>query len=404
MKWDVIIVGAGPAGSFTAEKLATSGFKVLLLEEHKEIGKPVQCAGLISPRTMKLSGAAENTIINKLTGLRVFSPLGSHLHINSRQVHALAIDRATFDLNLASNAEKSGAILLTGARAVGLERISGGYQVSVTWNDKEIKCRTRLVIGADGVFSKVARWLNLKNDNPRAVMYAADVELPVANTDIIDVFLGRLLAPGWFGWVIPLDNKTCRVGSGIALIKQNRSPEYYFQQIVNKYTDYFKGLKIIKHTGGVVPIGAMAKIYASHAMLVGDAASQIKPISGGGIYMGLRGAQICSQVAINSLIENDLSERNLYNYQCLWEREMGAEIDCGVSYREHFLNFSDKDIELVIRLLSSPKRQNLIIKYGDIDYPSGLARFLFNVGPLKKWFIKGAVGMVSYGSLFIPDL
>lgn len=346
LEWDVVIVGAGPSGCFTAQQIASSGFKVLIIEEHEQIGEPVQCAGLISPRTVKLAEISQDLIINNLTSLRVFSPLGTKCLLNSSNVLAQAIDRGAFDRELAERAIKSGAELLLGTKAKEVERIAGGYRLTATDKSKrEFKITTKLLIGADGANSMVARWLNLTHDNPKAVMFAADVELQPFNTDCIDIFLGQDLAPGWFGWIIPLSPHICRVGSGYAFINSDRSPRHFFQMLVDKYPHYFKGLKIIRQTGGVVPIGFMPKIYAPHAMLVGDAACQVKPISGGGIYLGLRGALICSQVAIKALQEGNLTEKGLATYQENWEKEMGEEIAWGLAHRKCYLEWLYRNLQ-----------------------------------------------------------
>ncbi len=397
--YDVIVVGGGPSGVFTAQMLANQGFHALVLEEHKEIGEPVQCAGLISPRTLNLAGVSENIIINQLTGARVLSPLGGMLDIRTGQVHALAVDRAAFDRQLAIQAQNAGADVLTGAKVKGLKKNAGGFQVFVQTDSKEISCQARLIIGADGANSRVAKWLGLNCTGPRAIMYAADVELsrPEEN-DLVDIFVGRNMAPGWFGWLIPLNKNMCRVGTGFAFSRPGHSPRYFFQHIIESFPEYFKGFKILKYTGGTVPMGLMPKIYAPNAMLVGDAAWQTKPVSGGGIYPGMRGAQLCAQVAAQALKEDNLSEKTLSRYQLLWNEEFSQEIRCGLSHRESYLNFSDRDIDLLLRFLNKPYWQNIISKYGDIDYPSILARPLFNAGPWTRGFVKAAVYVAEHGS------
>lgn len=398
MEWDAIVIGAGPAGCFTAMQIVPSGFKVLVIEEHQEIGWPVQCAGLISPRAMELAGGDKSVVINNLTGLRVFSPLSASLQVESSRDLALAINRTAFDQELAAKAENAGAVLLKGLRVNGIERISGGFRLTAAGKNKmNVTMDTKLLIGADGAHSKVAKWLQLNNDQPKVVMYAADVELKCADSGLIHIFLGQNLAPGWFGWIIPLDNKTCRVGTGSALVQPEYSPRHYFQQLVNHYPQIFKDLKIIRYTGGTVPLGLMPKIYSSHAMLVGDAACQTKPISGGGIYMGLKGAQKCGQIAVEALSEDNLSETKMSCYQKLWEKEMGEEIICAMTQRESFLDCSDEDIDLVIRFLSKPQCQKRILKYGDIDYPSHLAKKLFS--PWKNNFFKVALRIADYAHL-----
>lgn len=393
MEWDVIVIGAGPAGCFTAELIALSGFKVLILEEHQEIGYPLQCAGLISSRAMKLAGADHNTILNNLAGLRVYSPLGALFNVESSNDLALAIDRVKFDQELAAKAENAGAVLMKGVKVEGIERIADGFKLTVSDRSKTIS--TRLLIGADGANSSVSKWLQLSRHNLKAVMYAADAQLPCADTSSISIFLGQKLAPGWFGWIIPLDEKTCRVGTGYALIQPAHSPQHYFQELVDQNPQIFKDLKIIRYTSGIVPLGKMPKIYSANAMLVGDAACQTKPISGGGIYLGLRGALICSQTAIEALREDNLSEVRLSSYQKLWEKEMEEERSSAMKLRESYLKFSDEDIDLVIRFLNKPKYHKIILKYGDIDYPSSLGKKLLSLVLRKNSLIKATLGIAD---------
>lgn len=194
MEWDVIVIGAGPAGCFTAKLIALSGFKVLILEEHQEIGYPLQCAGLISPRAVELAGIDQNTILNKLTGLRVHSPLGALFNVESSNDLALAIDRVKFDQELAAKAENAGAVLKKSVKVDKIERIVGGFRLTVVGSSKTIS--TKLLIGADGVNSSVSKWLGLSCHTPKAVMLAADVKLQCADTSSIRIFLGQNLAPG----------------------------------------------------------------------------------------------------------------------------------------------------------------------------------------------------------------
>ncbi|TAH69110.1 MAG: NAD(P)/FAD-dependent oxidoreductase [Anaerolineaceae bacterium] len=389
MDWDVIVIGAGPAGCFTAKSIALSGFKVLILEEDQEIGFPVQCAGLISPRVIELAGVDNNTVLNKLKGISVYSPQGAQFNVVGSKDLALAIDRAKFDQELATKAENGGAVLMKGVKVVGATRIEGGFRLTVAEGSKTIS--TKLLIGADGAKSSVSKWLGLSRDNLKAVMHAVDVQLKCADTSSISIFMGQKLAPGWFGWMIPLDEKTCRVGTGYALVKPAYSPRRYFQDLVDQFPQIFKDMKVIGHTGGIVPLGKISRIYAANAMLVGDAACQTKPISGGGIYMGLIGAILCSRTAVEALREDNLTEAKLSSYQKYWEKEMEKERVSAMKLRKSYLSFSDEDIDLVIRFLNKPKYQKLILKYGDLDYPSYLGNKLLNLVLRKESLIKATI-------------
>lgn len=384
MDWDVVVIGAGPAGCFTATEIARAGFKVLVIEEHENIGLPVQCSGLISPRAMELAGVDESIVMNNLKGMHVLSPLGADLYIKSDNILAHAVDRTAFDKALAAKAENAGAIITTGKKVERIERISGGFYL----NASDIAIKTKLIIGADGVYSDVAAWLKLKSNNRKAVMFAADVKLKMPDTGLMSIFLGHNFAPGWFGWIIPINSDTCRVGTGYAFFRSDYSPRHYFQKLIDSYPQVFSGLEIIRYTGGIIPLNIMSKIYTSNAMLVGDAACQTKPISGGGIYLGLRGAQLCGKTAVEALRDGDLSEEKMSGYQKLWEKEMGDEIKTAMKLRESYLSIKDKDIDRIIRLLNKAKCHEMIIKNGDIDFPSQIAKKLISIIPWKDGIIR----------------
>ncbi|MDD2554656.1 MAG: NAD(P)/FAD-dependent oxidoreductase, partial [Desulfotomaculaceae bacterium] len=240
--------------------------------------------------------------------------------------------------------------------------------------------------------------LNLKPGPYKASICAAETELSRTSADLADIFLGSELSPGWFGWIIPLDHKRCRIGAGHAFVKEAYSPRYYLEQLINRFPDHFRGIKIVRYTSGVVPMGLMPKIYAQHAMLVGDAACQTKPISGGGIYPGLRGAQICAAVAVQALQEDDFSQEKLALYQELWDKEFGSEIYSGISHRINYLDLNDHDIDTILRFLNKPFWQKTILEQGDIDFPSCLSSCLSTARPWKMKILKGMLGALNWGS------
>jgi len=349
MSWDVVVVGGGPAGCSAAEQIARQGFKVLILEEHKKIGEPVQCAGLVSPRTMDLAGLCDKLVINKINGASVHAPGGETLKFRGSKTYALTIDRSAFDRELAAKAEKAGVEFLLQAKAVGFKRFNGSITVEIRRGDSVISVVTKLLIGADGVNSLVARWTGLPQPAEKIKMFAAEVELDNPLTETVDIFLGSDIAPGWFGWIIPLDKKRARIGTGS--VDMNRPIQENVIRLLESYPERFKGMKILKGAGGVVPIGIMKK-YSSNVMLVGDAACQTKPISGGGLCLGLKGANLCSKVAVQALRQGNFSEKFLSRYQILWDKETRNETETALRYRHAYLNFSDEEINFLIRFLN----------------------------------------------------
>lgn len=187
LDYDVIVVGGGPAGCAVARDVAAAGFRVLVAEEHQQIGEPLQCAGLISERALALSGVTDGVVLHRLTGARVHAPGGQLLDLQGERVYALAVDRVRFDRELALQAEKSGAEVHTGARVADIELVPGGVRVNIIYRSelrpgvveisgaKRLTCR--LLVGADGHKSLVRRWMNLPEPQEKVPLFAAEVEL-----------------------------------------------------------------------------------------------------------------------------------------------------------------------------------------------------------------------------------
>lgn len=382
-------------GCRTAELIAGSGYKVLVAEEHRIIGEPVQCAGLVSPRTLKTAGISRDIVLNEIHGAFVHSPGGERLTFKGKSAYALVIDRAAFDCRLAEKARESGAEILTGVR-LGV-RDCGPEKVHVVLKsrDKEIPAAARLLIGADGVNSQTARFMGACRCAEIIRMCAVEAKLKCRDRDMVHIFMGRNTAPGWFGWVIPVSSDHARVGIGVS--SRDRHPGDYFKKLVDDYPDIFKCMKVIRHTCGAVPIGLATRIYGDKIMLVGDAACQTKPISGGGLFLGLLGAELCAKVGVKALSRERFSMEHLSEYQRLWEKKMGKEIKNALSHRDIFLTMTDKEMDTVIRFLNRPLWQYTIATYGDIDYPSWLTGRLSFAGPwMEKFVLAGCKKVLNY--------
>jgi len=168
-------------------------------------------------------------------------------------------------------------------------------------------------------------------------------------------------------------------------INQNAtySPKKYFENFLeNKHASAFlKNTSITNYIGGIIPFGVLKKTYESNVLVVGDAAAQVKPTSGGGVYTGLLCARHCSTVSIDALQNNNFGSQFLKRYQKLWTSDIGRELNLGMKFRNIYKNFSDKQMDKYIERFSNPKITEIISKYGDIDYPSKLVKPLLKKIP-----------------------
>src|SRR2546428_721512 len=197
---DVAVVGAGPAGSRTARNLARAGLSVRLLEEHRRVGVPSHCSGLISPRTLREAEIGEDAIIHRITGAFVHTAHGSEVALGGDKTRAVAIDRVRWDETLAEQAQVAGADLVR-ARLTGVERENSHVRLHTQTDGRDSTFTARVVVGADGAHSRVARSLGLPGPAEKVYCLGIEGRLKTPREEFVHVFVGHNLAPGWFGWL-----------------------------------------------------------------------------------------------------------------------------------------------------------------------------------------------------------
>jgi digeranylgeranylglycerophospholipid reductase len=403
---DVLVVGAGPAGSTVAAALAARGHDVLLAEEHPRVGFPVQCAGLVSQRVLDLAGSSK-FVLGSVRGATVYGPSRARVTFRAPDPRAFVIDRAALDRHLADRAARAGARFATGTKFVRAQPGATGLPVAeLVEADGRIRTvQARLVIGADGVASAVARSFRLRR--PVEILPAFEAELPMGGGDPeeVEVFLGRTVAPGLFGWSIPDHAGGARIG--VAADADGTSARRYFERLLARRTS-ITGRPAGSPTGFIVsgiPIGEVPRISAERVLLVGDAAAQVKPLSGGGIYTGMRAAGIAAEVAHAGLADDRLDASSLARYDAAWRSAMGAEMDRALYLRRIFVRLSDAELEAVVESLAKAELRATIVAFGDIDFPSGVAWALLRQSPsLVRLFPKVLGALWGSGGPRAPDL
>ena len=304
--FDAVIVGGSVAGSITGKLIAEHGYKVLILEEHREVGRPLQCAGLVTPRIFDFV-PKNGCVLNEVQGARIYSPGGKVLEIDAKKTKAVVIDRVKFDQNCMSMALHTGCELHLGAKAIAAEHTQDLVTVKILRNGKQNSLKCKLLIGADGVQSQVSRWFGLKG--PRYIISGFGAELTGVKTDprFVEIYLGNHVAPNFFCWVIPkskvITNDLVPARVGLACTKTSRPANYYYKQLFSHRVlgEKLKFAKPIQYLAGGIPIGTVPKSYGNNVMLVGDAAGQVKPTSGGGVYTSIICARHCAATAVHAL-------------------------------------------------------------------------------------------------------
>lgn len=374
---DVAVVGGGPAGSIAARWAAAAGADVVLIEEHPSFGSPVQCAGIVSTKAVEECGIGHGKfVLQEIRGASVHAPDGSSIQVRGRETKAFVLDRMMFDLALAQEASRRGADIMLKTHVSGMERKSGSVVLRAEREGVPIEVRAGVVIGADGVQGNVRRWSGLAG--PKKMLSGIQFEglYRIDTPGFVDVFLGNNIAGGFFAWAIPTGY--CGDGSAgiarIGLATERGHAVDYLKSLLRHpvFRERYRGSMTDLVVGGI-PLGMPASTVADCVMLVGDAAGQVKPTSGGGIYMGAVCAKIAGEVAAGAALSGDTSARRLMEYERRGRAKVGKELLTGWNIHEMFRRLSDDDLNAIIRTLGEPDVLEAITEYGDIDHPSRLA-------------------------------
>ncbi|HID25136.1 MAG TPA: NAD(P)/FAD-dependent oxidoreductase [Thermoplasmata archaeon] len=374
--YDIMVVGGGPIGSNIAASLSQKGYDVVVIEQKKEIGIPLQCAGLVSKRVFNLVDTPLEAVMqNKLYGAYLHSPRGRMVQIGDDKPHAFAIDRITFDRRLAEQAQERGAEYLLNTRAYNIKRKDNAVEIQVKQGNETVNITSKLLIGADGARSTVRKTLNFPQPQETLLGVGAEVEHVYLDPKFVHVFLGRRIAPGFFAWIIPISKDGTKARIGLCSTKPlSKTLKSYFHSLFNypSTQPFLEQAVVTRFLGGSIPLGVLRETVADNVMLVGDAAAQVKPLSGGGIYTGLLSSKHCTSVAEKAIEENNLTKKRLREYHNQWTQELKREIMFGMRVRRRYVQMDDEEIENHFTYLEDDAILSVISQYGDIDYPSRL--------------------------------
>lgn len=408
---DVLIIGGGPIGSAVARDIAKKGYKVVVLEEDSEIGRPVRCSGIVSPKLIPLANVSGEIVLNELNCAYIHTISGKKVLIGNDKIRAVAIDREKLDKLLAEQAMSSGAKYIMRAKAIGINDqeksashvFKDNIVVNFLRNAKEEKIKTRLLIGADGVNSSVVKWVDLEEVKEIINALTFDIDSDICDGNFVNLMVSRSYVPGFFAWIIPINNKMVRFGMGISS-SYNGSINQYFNRLkqlnLKPFSHIFKNFNSNKISVGKIPLGLIKKTYGDRVMIVGDAACQVKPITGGGLYYGLISAKRCAQVAVEALKRQDFSEGFLSKYQRLWMKDIGTEIEQGLRLRNIFLSLNDDDIDELLDTFGQEEFIKIINRYGDIDFPW---RLVLKIIAKKPYILKYLKKYVLEYKLNLPN-
>ena len=377
-EFDVLIVGAGPAGCTAAERLAKEGWSVAVLEEHDQVGDPVNCSGVISVEAVEKFRLPSELTRHTLRSVKFQSPGGQWLDFDAGRPLAHAVDRSDLDKVLAGRAERAGAEIRLGYRVVNVDPGSDSVSVKVRRDGNElVSLRTRSVILATGAGVPLLNDLGWGATGQRLLGVQTELELDAAN---VEVYLGKKLAPEGFAWIIPLGNGLVKAG----LLCHQDGPQY-----LRSFLDRPDiRARLLGEIGpiqcSVLPLGFLRRSYRDRILVVGEAAGHIKTTTCGGIYYGMLTAGMAAEVLDGALRKDNLSAERLSHYETMWRELLQDEIETGLWLRRAFRVLNDFTLDKLVSLACRNGILELVHEKADFDWHQDLIRTVFRHAAVSR--------------------
>ena len=377
--FDVCIVGGSIAGNYLTFLLSKTNLKIAIIEEHKEIGLPFQCAGIVSQKLSQLIDLPKEIVLNRVKVAKIVAPSGKFIKLSGNEqpyiIDRIALDRFFYD----NIKDKNNITYFLGEKFKLFNYYVDNQQKFVLIETSNHEIKAKLLIGCDGPLSLVASSFGIKNK----LLYGTQIRIK-SNFNQNEAVM--FFDPRWkelFGWIVPEGNTNIyRVGLASA-----KNINHNFKIYLNLL--HINSLKKIDQEGGLIPYGVMNKLAFDNVLLLGDSAGQVKATTGGGIIMLLIAAKYAAYCVQKCFKINDFSKRSIRKYYvkpCF--NTIGKQIKLHHLISLIFENFTNYDFETFFQIVKTSKIEELIFLYGDMDFPRSLFFKLLRNSMVIKFLIR----------------
>jgi digeranylgeranylglycerophospholipid reductase len=372
---DIAVVGGGPVGSRAAYKLALAGHKVAVFEKRAAVGEKLCCTGILSQECILNYNISPNVIYRQVNGAKIFSPSGEFIRLWRPETQACIVNRPAFDQELAGKAQLQGAEYRYNSKVVDIKSKKDGVMFDVEEKGAFCRWKAQAVVLATGFSTPIVKLSGLG----RVGDLTTGVQTEVRSDAIeeVEVYFGQKIAPGFFAWLVPTVNGRCLAG-----LMTRKSPGKHLRDWLKFLSDQGKiipGDYKIHYAG--IPIKPLSKTYDDRLLVVGDAAGQVKPTTGGGIYFGLLCADIAACTLHSAMKAGDLSARRLAGYEGEWKKKLGQELGREYFARQVYQRLNDQQINAMIsRAKSSGIVESLLKEDISFDWHGGLMTKVLKAG------------------------
>ncbi len=364
MECDVLIIGAGPAGSTLARVVAQQGHDVKVIDKRKEIGNPVRCGealGVSEPAKEGLD-IPKYAISLEVEGAKLISPRGKEILWKGPETKGYVLERKFFDKWLAELAVEQGAEVHSYTRATRLlkenNKIVGVY--ASHGGKEEFEIRAKIVVSAEGMEALIAREMGFKSYHS---LYDVDTcyeyEMkPYEHENVIELYFGEKIAPRGYVWIFPKADKKANVGIGIGgnIVNgakwggtKGAAPKPLLDEFIEN-NPKLKNASTLLDFGGVISVGAPLKeVVKDNCLVIGTAAKQVDPIHGGGIALAMESGIIAGSAITTALKEG---EHKLIEYQKKWWELKGEHLEKRLLLRKVMEKLNDDDLDHIFKMLN----------------------------------------------------
>lgn len=379
---DIIVIGGGSSGLNTARILSGRGMDVVVLEREKEIGKNSVCTGVVGKEAFDELEISRSAVCASIKDVRFISPFGTVLTYQHPDPFAYVVDRSCIDTALADDIRSNGARIELG---VGVSEIFAGdgfaEVLAVDVNGEELRYRAEMIVVATGIEHGLTKKIGMGFS--KKFINGIQAEIRSDEVKQTTLTMGNAVAPGAFGWAVPLNDGRLRIG-----LMTDRNPKFYFDSLVKSLLPQTNNnIKEENICFRPVAQGILSKTYGDRVVAVGEAAGQVKATTGGGIYFGMLCAGIASEVILKNWSGKNLSASYLAEYETLWKQKILKELMVGLYARKLASKLTDTQIEKLFFMAKTNGAFSFIKRHGHFDWHSDLILDLIKKVPFFKNFL-----------------